>query len=102
MAVITASIGLIAGSGVNDPGLADHVEDAHSGIERGKRVLKDDLHIAAQTAQLCSRRVQNTTTIEADSPRRRLNKLQQHSSQSSLAASGLAHQTQSLTGKNIQ
>ena len=42
-------------SAVEPERLADDVADRHARVERGERVLEDDLHVAPQAAQLAPR-----------------------------------------------
>src|SRR5204863_4124681 len=102
MAMISGFPPVITGVGMNNPGLPHHVEYSHSRVKRCEWILKDDLHIASQAAQLRSRRTQNITPIEVDTSGRRLDEPQQHSPERRLAAPGLSHQAQSLTCKDVE
>ena len=46
--------------------LADDVADAHARVERGVRVLEDDLHVAAQRVHLAARRLHDVDALEGD------------------------------------
>ncbi len=53
-------------TGVDFQRFGDDFFYPHARVERGKRVLKDDLHVAAQAAQSGRRRRQNILAVEAD------------------------------------
>src|SRR6266700_2037621 len=82
--------------------LGNNLFHSHARVERSKRVLKDDLHVAAQPTQLGRRRAQNVLVVEAYAPGGWLDQTQDHPSQRGLATARLADQPERLTGLDIQ
>jgi hypothetical protein len=70
----------------------------HARIERGVRVLKDDLHLAPERSQLLLIEGENIATVEAQLARGRLDQPQNEASDGGFAAAGFADQRQGLTG----
>src|SRR5579864_3909195 len=58
--------------------LANNGFDAHARVKRRHRVLKNDLHLAAQGAQACSASGEPILTGEEDLPRVSLDEAQEH------------------------
>src|SRR5665647_2111321 len=76
--------------------LADDVAHAHARIQRGVRVLEDDLHVAAQPLHLRPRGSHDVDTLEGDRAGRRRDEPQHGAPRGGLAAAALADQTQGL------
>src|SRR5262249_37515510 len=81
---------------VNDQRLAYDRTDRHARIERGIRILKNDLHVAAQGPQLRSVERCDVRTLKPPLARGRLSQAQDTAPGGGLAAAGFAHQTQGL------
>src|SRR6185503_10362977 len=57
---------------IDGQSLTDNGADRHARIERGKWVLEDDLHVAAQRAQLVAPKGGNVASLEPNLACRRL------------------------------
>ena len=76
--------------------LADDVADRHAGVERGVRVLEDDLDVAAQLAHRAALLGVDVDPVEGQLAGGRLLQPHQHPAQSRLAAAGLADDAERL------
>ena len=76
--------------------LADDLAHPHARIERGIRVLKDDLHLPAHVAELALGERQDIFPLEVDLAGRRLDQPQDGPAQGGFPASRLSHQPESL------
>ena len=77
---------------MNDQGFADDSADVHARIERGVRVLKDDLDIAAQDAKLIGLQPPDILAIKMDFARGWFDQAQHAAPGGRLAAAGFADQ----------
>ena len=77
--------------------LGDDVADGHARIERGVRVLKDDLHLFAQAAQLVAAQVHDVAAVEDDLARWSAGSSRRtHAAGGRLARTGFADQAERL------
>src|SRR6185437_13672105 len=74
----------------------------HARIERRIRILKDDLHLAAQRAQRLAGEREHILPIEAHLARRGLDEAQNAPARGGLAAPRLAHESQRLARRNVE
>ena len=70
---------------MNDQRFGDDVFDAKAGIERREGILKDDLHIAAQTAHFAWTSREQVAVFETDAARCGLDQAQDQPSEGALA-----------------
>ncbi len=84
--------------GVDLPGLRDDVADGHPRVQRGVRVLEDDLDVAAQPPQVLALEVGDVVALVEHPAARRLLQGQQQLGDRRLAAAGLPDQTERLAG----
>ena len=82
---------------MDDHRLGQHLLDAHPWIEGAERVLEDDLHAAAQGAQLVAGQVRDVLSVKADPATGGLDQPQCEPTQRGLARARLTDQTQGLT-----
>src|SRR5215831_169051 len=75
---------------MNGQGLADDGAHAHARVERGIRVLKDDLDVAAKRAKRVAIERAHILAIEADIARCRLDQAQHATARGRFAATGFA------------
>ena len=61
--------------------LCDRLRDRHSGVQRRKRILKNDLHIAPQSAELRAVHAGDILSFEQDLPVRALQQMQEDTSE---------------------
>lgn len=87
---------------MNHQRLGDDFFNPHARVERGEGVLKDDLHVTAEAAQVAGTRGKNVLAVEVDAAGRGLDQAEDHASEGGLAATGLADQTQGLAGMNVE
>ena len=101
--LVNARTPLLAAAAIVDhERLADDVADGHARVERCVRVLEDDLHLAANVAQLPPRQVRDVTTVELDLARRRISQPDQRAREGRLATPGLADEPERLPGVDRQ
>jgi hypothetical protein len=86
---------------VDQEGLSHEVEQRHAGIERGKRILEDHLHLAAQGPQLLPAQLADLDhravgDPHEDLPAGRLDRAHDAPGGRGLAAAALAHEAQRL------
>ena len=89
----------LAGRGgelVDDQRFAEDRADRHARIERGERILEDDLHLAPHGAQIVAAEAQHVLPVERRSRRRGLDQAQHAAARGGLAAAGLADQSERL------
>ena len=72
----------------------DDVGDALSGIERGVRILEDDLHAFAMTAQRRPAERGDVLSVDDNRPARWVDETEDQPRQCGFARAGLAHQAQ--------
>src|SRR5450756_999492 len=77
--------------------LADDVAHAHARVQRGVRVLEDDLHVAAQPLHPGPRGGHDVDALEGDRAGRRRDEPQHSAPRGGLAAAALADQAKRLT-----
>src|SRR4029079_6056086 len=87
---------------VDDQGLADDRTDIHARIERGIRVLEDDLDVAAQQAKLVRRQLPAILAFKMDVARGRLDQAKHAASGGRFAAAGFADQPQGLAAVDVK
>src|SRR5437899_9052388 len=87
---------------MNDQRLGDDVLDAVTGIEGGKRILKNDLQVAAEAAHFTRAGGEQVAAFEADAAGGGFNQAQDQAAQRAFARSGFAHQAQGLAGLNVE
>ena len=63
-------------------------------VQRGERILENDLHVAAQTAQRLAFEMRHVTALKPDLARARLDQAQDAAAGGRFAAAGLADQSQ--------
>src|SRR6202166_329145 len=90
------------GQFVNDHGFADDRADAHARIERRIGVLKDDLDIAAQDAQLIGRQRPDLLAFEIDLAGSRFDQAKHATPGGRLAAAGLADKPQRFAAGDLK
>src|SRR6185312_6921591 len=74
--------------------LADNIAGSHPWIERGERVLEDDLHGAPDRTQLGLAEVGNVALVQPDAAAGRLDQAQDAACHGRFAAAGLADKAQ--------
>src|SRR5690606_14788439 len=79
-------------------GFGNDAANRHARIERGERVLEDDLHFAAKAAHLGGRERRDIIALIVDRPVAWLDQAQQQACERRLAASGLPHDRKCLAG----
>src|SRR5262249_50026987 len=82
---------------MDQQGLGDNLCNTHTRVERSERILEDDLHVAAQAAQLAGSRLENVMAVEINLAGGWFDEAQEHPAQGRLAAARLADQPQRLT-----
>ena len=82
--------------------LGDDVADAPPRVERGNRILEDQLHAPAHLSQRVALHRREVLAIEQNPPRDSPPQLQHRATQRGLAATGLADQTEGLAARNLQ
>ena len=87
---------------VNDQGFADDRADAHARIERGVRVLKDDLDVAAQDAKLAGIQRSDILAFETYLARGRFDQAKHAASGGRFTAAGFAYQPEGLAAPDIE
>jgi hypothetical protein len=87
---------------VDEERLGDDVFDAEAGIERGEGILKDDLHIAAQAAQVGVAGGEQIAVFEADAAGSGLDEAKNHASERALAGTGFTDQSESFAGMDVK
>ena len=90
------------GTTVNDQRLGNDVFDAEAGIERGEWILKDDLHVAAQTPHFARVRCEQVKIFEANTAGGRLDQAQDQAPQRALAGAGFPDQSEGLARMNVE
>ena len=82
--------------------LADDVAGGHARIERGERVLEDDLHLPPVGAQLRLAEMRDVGAVDRDAAGGRLDQPQDRAADRGLAAAGFADQRERLAGADFQ
>ncbi len=85
---------------VNLQRLGDGLADGDARVERGERILEDDLEIPADLAHVSCAELGELNPFERDRARGRTRQLQDRASRRRLAATRLAHQAQGLAGSD--
>src|SRR5229473_4113996 len=75
---------------MNGERLGNDFADAHARIERGERILKDHLHLAALHAHFFPAELEKIAPVETEFPAVGLDQPQQHARQGSFAAAAFA------------
>src|SRR6185437_1119898 len=86
----------------DDKRLSDNVPDPAPRIERGDRVLKDELHAAAHFAQAFAPHGRQVLAVEKHPALFRRPQLQHGAAKGRLAASGFADQPQRLAARDLE
>ena len=89
----------LAGRGgelVDDQGFAEDRADRHARIERGERVLEDDLHVAPHGAQIVAAEAAARPARRRRSRRGGLDQAQHAAARGGFAAAGFADQSERL------
>src|SRR5260370_24058602 len=86
----------------DQPWLGDQIFNSHSRIEGTKGILTNDLHVAAEAAQIAAAGAEQIASVELNAPRSRLNQAQGQPSQRALARPRFADQAEGLTSVNIE
>src|SRR6185437_1505804 len=84
------------GETMDAEGFADNVARAHARIERGKRILEHDLHLAPDRAHFRLAETRDVLSVDADFARCRLDQPQHAARHRRFAATGFADQPQRL------
>ena len=87
---------------VNDQGLGHDVADFHSRIKRGRRILKNDLHLAPGCAQLALPQLQDIPLFELNLSVSRLNQAKNTAPRGRFAATGFADETERLSAPDFE
>ena len=87
---------------MNDQRLGDDVLHAETRIERGERILKNDLQIATQPAHFAAAGRQQIAAFEMYGAGSGLDQAKDEASQSALAGTGFPYETKRLTGVNVE
>src|SRR6266550_4962383 len=87
---------------VNRKTLANDRTDGHTRIERRYGILKDDLHLPPQRAQLGRAHRFQVSPLESDLARRRLDETEDRATSRRLAAAGFADYAECLTARDIE
>ena len=82
--------------------LADDVAHGHARVERGQRVLKDHLHVAAVGAHAGLRQAGQVLAQPRHRSAGRLDQLQHGAAERGLAAAGLADDAQGFPRKQVE
>ena len=91
-----------AAEAVNPQQLAHDVARRHARIERGIRVLEDDLHLAAHRAHVGLAEIGHVAAVEADRALGRVDQPEHGAPDGGLAAAGLADQPERLAGADME
>jgi hypothetical protein len=87
---------------MNDQRFGHDFFHAHARVQRGKGVLKDDLHVAAKAAQLAAAGPDHVMAIEGNCAGSGLDEAEKHASQSGLAAARFADEAQSFPLSDVE
>src|SRR5262249_14419343 len=82
--------------------LLDDRPNLHAWIERGVRILEDDLHVAPGLAHTRSGEREDVFSAKVDLAGRRFDQTQDASAGRAFAASGFAHEAEHLTRLDIE
>ncbi len=82
------------GDAVHLERLADDVARGHARVERGERILEDDLHLAPVRPELGRAQARDVVAAELNGARRRLDQTQDEPSDGRLAAAALADEAE--------
>ena len=77
-------------------GLADQLADGFTRVERGKRILENDLHFLAQRTHLPDAVFRDVLSVENDFPAGRFDQLQDGPAGRRFSAAGLSDDSQRL------
>ncbi len=87
---------------MNDQGLGDDIFHAKARVERGERILKNNLQVAAQAAHFAPAGGEQIASFEADRARSGLDQAKDEASQRALARAGFADEAERLSGMNVE
>src|SRR5262249_38870696 len=85
------------GDAVGRERLADDLADGHARVERGERVLEDDLHLPAIWPERGAGEARDVAALDHDAPLGRLDQAQDGAADGRLAAAGFADEAERLT-----
>ena len=91
-----------AGDVEADERLGDDVGDRHPRVERAERVLEDDLHVAAEPAQLVRPAGRDRPAAERHRAPRRPIESEQDAGERRLAGAGLADDAERVPGADVE
>ena len=84
---------------VDEQRLADDVADGHPRVQRGVRVLEDDLDLAPDLAKVAAAHRRQLAPVERHGSLGRLQQLENAEARGRLARAGLAHEPDGLPGR---
>src|SRR5439155_1425620 len=96
VAHLTLTVGRV-GTTVDGQRLGDDASHAHARIQRGERILEDDLHPLARRPESRRRQRDEVVALEADAAGRWLDEPQDQSARGRFATAGLADEAEHLT-----
>jgi hypothetical protein len=97
-------VGLAAVSSEPEDGdaLADDLAHGHVRVQRRVRILKDDLHAAAERAELLLGHLRDFPAVEEDAPRGGLDEAEDRAAERALSAARLAHEAERLAAADVE
>ena len=96
-AVCAIKLGMMDGERLGDDGF-----DAEARVERGERVLKDHLHVAAKRAEVSTAGGEEVAAEEMDGARVGLDEVREQSGERGFAGAGFADDGKSLAGVKVE
>ena len=93
---------LVLAVGLGDEALADEVAHGHPRVQRGDRVLEDDLHPAAHALELVPLEGEDVLAVEHDLARGRRHEPEDGAPEGGLAAARLADEAQGLAAPDLK
>jgi hypothetical protein len=87
---------------VDGEGFGEDLLDAHAWVERSIGILKDDLHAAAQSAELVWFGCQEIMIGEADGASCGLDEAEEHAGYCALPGAGLAYEAEGFTASDVE
>ncbi|CUJ66849.1 Uncharacterised protein [Achromobacter ruhlandii] len=91
-----------AGHAVDQQRFHDGIAHRHARVERGERILEDELDVAPQRLHGAAAQRADVLAVELDRAALALDQLQQRTAGGGLAAAGFAHQRQGLAGIQVE
>ena len=87
---------------MNHQRLSHDLFHAHARVERSKGILKDDLYIAAEMAELAARSGENILSVECNAAGSGLDEAEKHASKSGFAAAGFADEAKRFALHDVE